>query len=263
MDSDQEIKQKMFETLKKRIRDDLMNYVEKHGTLHPRYGATDPEPITPETLQEVDEITESMAKSRLTKDIENIEHPRFGDLEETVKVKKGKPSLASQLEDIGTQGSLLKQKLEEAGIDLNKVKDVSELKSPRSTSSMGSKPYIIPMDERARIIDVGALKEAEANLLALQKLGKVAKGGAIGLGALATASDIADENEVDAALDIAETGLGLGGGLAGRAAPFLELLRPTPTQTEEQEEAELSKYRQLNKMLSEQKKKNRTPASEE
>lgn len=120
-----------------------------------------------------------------------------------------------------------------------------------------------PMEERTRIIDINALKKAEANRMALQRLGKVAKGGALGLGALATASDIADKNEAGAALDVAETGLGLAGKFAGRAAPFLELLRPTPTQTQEQEEEELAKYRQLNNLLTEQKKKNRTPASEE
>jgi hypothetical protein len=241
----------------------LMQTIEKHGTLHPIFGREHiREDVTPQTLDEMYETAEKMAKAELEKEIKGVElkHPRYGDSEKTIKVERGKPSLASQLDDIGPQGSILKQKLEEAGIDLNKVKDVSELKSPRLSES---KPYIIPMDERARIIDVGALKEAEANKLALQRLGKLAKGGALGLGALATASDVLDKNEVGAALDVAETGLGLAGGIAGRAAPFLELLRPTSTQTQEQEEAELAKYRRLNNMLTEEKKKSRMPASEE
>lgn len=253
-----------FNKIKEEIRNQLMKTVDRYGTLHPKIGGPEvKEPITPDTLQEVDEIAESMAKSSVEQNKLEAKHPRFGtsSTEETIRINKAPESnLASQLEDIGPQGSLLKQKLEEAGIDLNKIKDVSELKSPRLRPS---EPYIIPPDERARIIDVGALKEAEANKLALQRLGKLAKGGALGLGALATASDVSDKNEVGAALDVAETGLGLAGGVAGRAAPFLELLRPTSTQTEEQEEAELAKYRRLNNMLTEQKKKNRMPASEE
>lgn len=260
MDSDEQIKKKTFETIKQRIRNDLMKTVQTHGTLHPRYGATEIEEITPKTLQEVDEIAEGMAKNALESDFTKVERPQFGSLEETVKVEKGKPSLASQLDEAGEQGFLLKQKLQEAGIDLDKIKDVSELKSQRLSPS---KSYIIPMDERARMVDVGALKEAEANKMALQRLGKMAKGGTIGLGALATASDISDKNEVGAALDIAETGLGLAGGIAGKGAALLELLRPTPTQTQEQEEEELAKYRRLNNMLTEQKNKNRIPASEE
>lgn len=258
---DPEIKQKMLEILKQRAKANLMKNVEKYGTLHPRYGLENiKEEITPQTLQEIDEIAESMAKSQLEDDFSKVEHPQYGATEEAVKIERNKPSLASELDEAGAQGSLLKQKLQEAGIDLDKVKDVSELKSPRVSPSS---PYIIPMDERARIVDVGALKKAEANKMALQRLGKVATGGTLGLGALATASDIADKNEVGAALDVAETGLGLAGKVAGRAAPFLELLRSTPTQTQEQEEEELAKYRKLNNLLSEQKKKARTPAAEE
>ena len=69
----------------------------------------------------------------------------------------------------------------------------------------------------------------------------------------------------EAGIDIAETLAGLGvAGPAGRFAPALELLRSTPTQTQEQEESELAKYRKLNNMLVKSKKeKSRSPASEE
>lgn len=230
-----------FNKIKEEIRNRLMETVDRYGTLHPKIGGPEvKEPITPDTLQEVDEIAESMAKYSVEQNKPEAKHPRFGasSTEETIRINKVPESnLASQLEDIGPQGSLLKQKLEEAGIDLNKVKDISELKSPRLSPS---EPYIIPPDERARIIDVGALKEAEANKLALQRLGKLAKGGALGLGALATTSDVVDKNEIGSVLDVVETGLGLAGGVTGRAAPFLELLRPTEPEPKDDVTSDIS-----------------------
>lgn len=248
----------LYELIQKR-RDELYKIIDKQGTLHPIFGREHiREEPTPQTLEEVEELAEKLARSDLEKQLKSVEteHPRFGDLKESVKVKKTSPSLASQLDDIGPQGSLLRQKLEEAGIDLNKVKDVSELKSPSSTSSVSSKPYIIPMDERAKIIDVDALKRADAldklksdyankaNKKALATLGKAGKFLGGGLGALAFASDMEDENEVAAAIDLAQTGLGLFGGRTGQAAATaLETLRPSLTQTEEQEQDALKEHR--------------------
>lgn len=257
-----DVNDKLLKTLIQRQKQDLMKTLNKYGTLHPTFGREHiPEQITPEKLAEVDDLAEKLAKGSLQSDLLEAqkEHPRFGSTEETVRVERpNKTNLATQLDDIGAQGSILKQKLLEAGIDPDKIKNTSELKPTRS------EPYIIPPEERARIIDVGALKKAEANKIALQRLGKAAKIGGVGIGALATTKDIEEGNIPEAGIDIAETGLSLGGKLAGRAAPFLELLRSTPTQTEEQEESELAKYRKLNNMLVNSKKeKSRSPASEE
>jgi hypothetical protein len=129
-------------------------------------------------------------------------------------------------------------------------------------------------DEVARDVDIGKIKNQIArekqfsNLKSSMGRGTQKVLGALpkvatGLGAVGAAMDVKEGNIPEVGLDIAETGLGMAGKLAGRAAPFLELLRPTSTQTQEQEEAELAKYRRLNNMLTEQKKKNRMPASEE
>ena len=257
-----DVNDKLLQTLIKRKKQELMGTLNKYGTLHPVFGREGiPEEITPEKLAEVDELAQKLAKSRLESDLLEAqkEHPRFGSTEETVRVERpNKTNLATQLDDIGAQGSILKQKLLEAGIDPNKIKDVSELKPTRS------EPYIIPPEERARMVDVGALKKAEANKAALQKIGKAAKIGGAGLGALATAADIKEGNIPEAGIDIAETLAGLASGTAGRYVPALELLRPTSTQTEEQEQEELAKYRRLNNMLVKSKKeKSRSPASEE
>ena len=256
-----DVNKKIFETLKERQKQELMKTLNKHGTLHPMFGREDiPEEITPEKLAEVDELAEKLAKSKLETDLleSKKEHPRFASTEETLKIERpSKTNLASQLDEAGAQGSLLKQKLLEAGIDPDKIKDVSELKSIRS------EPYIIPPEERARMVDVGALKKAEANKVALQKLGKAATYGGAALGGAMAVKDLSEGNVPEAGIDVAETLAGLAGGTAGRYVPALELLRSTPTQTEEQEEAELAKYRRLNNMLTERKKKNRSPASEE
>lgn len=250
----EQIKQREIE----RNRQMLMKTLEKHGTLHPTFGREDiVENITQDKLDEVDRLAKAMAEEQYPQ-TRKIEHPTFGSTEETVRIERpSKTNLASQLDDLGLQGSILKEKLQKAGINAEKIKDISELGPVRS------EPYIIPPEERARMVDVGALKKAEANKAALQKLGKAATIGGIGLGSLATAKDLSEGDLVKAGIDVAETGLGLAGGGLSRVAPLLELLRSTPTQTEEQEQEELAKYRRLNNMLTNSKKDmKRNPASE-
>lgn len=247
-----DINQKLAQLIEEQ-KQELMKTLNKYGTLHPQFGREHvPEEITPDKLAEVDELAKKLAKSQLESGLieSKKEHPRFTSTEETVRnvERPSKTNLASQLDEAGVQGSILKKKLLEAGIDANKIKDVSELAPIRS------KPDIIPMDERARIIDVGALK-AEANKAALQKLGKVSKIGA-GLGALATAADIKEGNIPEAGIDIAETLAGLGvAGPAGRFAPALELLRPTEMEPKDNITSDIpmrpERFRKLKKLYKE------------
>lgn len=172
-------------------------------------------------------------------------------------------------------------------------------------------PYYKTSGENVRNIDIGALekaKEAEINQLrktlasstkleprsvekiinpssvsaeeaALSKLGKglgIASGVA---GGALMAKDISENKPTEAALTGLETGLGYLGKTAGRAAPFLELLRAIPTASEQQELSEIAKYKRqqeaeqqeltdldkwknINSTLSKKSKKERDLASE-
>lgn len=263
-----DLKNKILNDLKQKRKAELMKTVTKYGTLHPKFSAGDiPEEITQSTLQEVEDLSNEMSKNAYENNItpEKAKHPRFSSsiTEETITGDKIPSSnLAQQLDDIGEQGKLLKNKLIQSGMNPEKIKNVPELTTPsRST------PYVIPMDERARFVDIAALKKADANKKALELIGKLGKAGMVlgaGTNAFRLGSDVADLNTPNAVIDATQLGLGLSTRAA--AAPLAiagELLRSTPTQTTEHEEQELAKYRRLNNMLTEQKKKNRVPASEE
>jgi hypothetical protein len=200
------------------------------------------------------------------------------------------PSFAEELKQTGVSGELIANKFKEAGINIDEATKAEALQemerlSEASRSTKRVREWLeqgMPMDttpvikdpEGARDVDIGKIKNQIArekqfsNLKSSMGRGTQKVLGALpkvatGLGAVGAAMDVKEGNIPEVGLDIAETGLGMAGKLAGRAAPFLELLRPTSTQTQEQEEAELAKYRRLNNMLTEQKKKNRMPASEE
>lgn len=82
-----------------------------------------------------------------------------------------------------------------------------------------------------------------ADEAALSKLSKgLSVAGGLAGGAL-MAKDIAEGNPLEAGITGLETGLGYLGKTTGRVSPVLELLRATPTASEEHEMQEMQKYR--------------------
>lgn len=138
---------------------------------------------------------------------------------------------------------------------------LSKIKAPDLDEQLPTSKTYIP-EEKVKDIDIGRYQKMKA----LEKLGKAANIGGAVLGAGMAAKDISENNETNALLDLAESGVGLAGRLGARAAPFLELFRSTPTVSEEQEMEELAKSRpsKVKSMLSKQKQlNNRLPSSEE
>lgn len=133
-----------------------------------------------------------------------------------------------------------------------------------------------------RYVEESLPKSSAAVAAEESALGRLGKGLGIASGVAGgalVAKDISENKPVEAALTGLETGLGYLGKTAGRAAPFLELLRATPTASEEQELSEIQKYRNqqeaaqqelaeldkwknINSMLSKKSKKERDLASE-
>jgi len=119
----------------------------------------------------------------------------------------------------------------------------------KETGPSSSAYQVVDPADLSREIDVGTFKKLSAAEKGLKGLGLAA-----GLG-LAT-KDIQEKNAGNTLVDLLEGGASLSEGAASRIAPFLELLRSTPTATEEQEMAELEKHKRfkgLQNMLIKQK----------
>lgn len=191
----------------------------------------------------ITEIAEKRAKKRLGMPVSEFTPP----------VSK---TAAEELSAAGSQGEIIANKMRDAGIDIDNLSmddATRKLKLARESNVRREIPKMSTIGDES--ISEARFKEIKNQLdkdKLLKGVGKKAVLGA-GLGASAASimDDLSDDDAVGALLDVAETGAAYVPGIVGRAAPGLELLRATPTQTQEQEDKEIeeNKFNRLKKYL--------------
>jgi hypothetical protein len=231
--------------------------------------------LTPQELQ----VEQDIAKERAVEQTKKT----LGITDPDLTAKTFKPASVS-LDELGPAGKIISDKFRKAGIDLEKttleeavqkLKEVRTQQTPKATEMSSIKDPQHPAFGRDLPDNIEKAKDVTPDVkrYLLQKKIKeipgkvksaVESGGktvlknlpkvGAALGAANVASDIAKGDVTGAGLSLAELGLGAAGGFAGGVAPFLDLLRPTEMEPEEDVTSDIpmrpERFRKLKKLYS-------------
>lgn len=259
-------KELRLEQIKKEEAEKLMGVVKERGSLK-RFRETEGpgawEKLSPSQMQEELGDVEKEATRRAML--------RLGEKEAEII------PYSSKFKGLGAQGELILGKLRDIGIDVDNLSEEqvnSKLEEIRRNKE-ANKPYVSKLTEmkdtgssrpvftEAPMVgetpgeyDVDELKRSIAKDKAFRGLKSALGSGArklaeklpAGLGAVTTASALSEGDLPEAALGAAEMGLSAAGRGVSRFVPGLDLLRPTPIASEE-EELEKIKFNKLNQYL--------------
>lgn len=259
-------KEMRLEQIKKEEAEKLMESVKEKGSLRRFREAEGPgawEKLTPSQMQEELGDVEKEATRRAML--------RLGEKEAEII------PYSSKFKGSGAQGELILGKLRDIGIDVDNLSEEqvnSKLEEIRRNKE-ANKPYVSkltqmqdtgssrPVFTEAPMVgetpgeyDVDELKRSIGKDKAFRGLKSTLGSGArklaeklpAGLGAVTAASALSEGDLPEAALGAAEIGLGAAGRGVSRFVPGLDLLRPTPIASEE-EELEKIRFNKLNEYL--------------